>query len=426
MIPSVRGTHDIVPGDVGRWQTLEVVAREVCRRYGYQEIRTPILEREELFAKGTGESTDIVQKEMYTFTDKGGERVTMRPEATPSMVRAFVQHSLEQSMPAAKLYSLGPMFRYERPQKGRYRQFHQLDVEAFGIAAPSLDAEVIEMAAEFVRALRIEETELLVNSVGCPGCRPAFGEALVAALGDRISDLCADCQRRAKTNPLRIFDCKVADDQPIIDGLPHSEDFLCTECREHFDAVKRALEAYRLDFRVSHRLVRGLDYYTRTTFEIQREGIGSQNAVLGGGRYDNLVKTLGGPDRAGIGFAAGLERLVLAMPDDAAAMAVDAFVVAVGDEARLPAQVLARDLRHGGFSVLVDYDATSLRSQMKRADRADVSQVLIVGGDELDRGEVTVKDMQTGQQSAVARVDLVQRLRGASAAAQNDESGTQG
>ena len=426
MIPSVRGTHDIVPGDVGRWQTLEVVAREVCRRYGYQEIRTPILEREELFAKGTGESTDIVQKEMYTFTDKGGERVTMRPEATPSMVRAFVQHSLEQSMLAAKLYSLGPMFRYERPQKGRYRQFHQLDVEAFGIAAPSLDAEVIEMAAEFVRALRIEETELLVNSVGCPGCRPAFGEALVAALGDRISDLCADCQRRAKTNPLRIFDCKVADDQPIIDGLPHSEDFLCTECREHFDAVKRALEAYRLDFRVSHRLVRGLDYYTRTTFEIQREGIGSQNAVLGGGRYDNLVKTLGGPDRAGIGFAAGLERLVLAMPDDAAAMAVDAFVVAVGDEARLPAQVLARDLRHGGFSVLVDYDATSLRSQMKRADRADVSQVLIVGGDELDRGEVTVKDMQTGQQSAVARVDLVQRLRGASAAAQNDESGTQG
>ena len=272
MIPSVRGTHDIVPGDVGRWQTLEVVAREVCRRYGYQEIRTPILEREELFAKGTGESTDIVQKEMYTFTDKGGERVTMRPEATPSMVRAFVQHALEQSMPAAKLYSLGPMFRYERPQKGRYRQFHQLDVEAFGIAAPSLDAEVIEMAAEFVRALRIEETELLVNSVGCPGCRPAFGEALVAALGDRISDLCADCQRRAKTNPLRIFDCKVTDDQPIINGLPHSEDFLCTECREHFDAVKRALEAYRLDFRVSHRLVRGLDYYTRTTFEIRRGG----------------------------------------------------------------------------------------------------------------------------------------------------------
>ena len=426
MIPSVRGTQDIVPGEVGRWQTLEVVAREVCRRYGYQEIRTPILEREELFAKGTGESTDIVQKEMYTFTDKGGERVTMRPEATPSMVRAFVQHSLEQSMAAAKLYSLGPMFRYERPQKGRYRQFHQLDVEAFGIAAPSLDAEIIEMAAEFVRALQIEETDLLVNSVGCPICRPAFGEALVAALGDRISDLCADCQRRAETNPLRIFDCKVPDDQPVIDGLPHSEDYLCTECREHFEAVKRALEAYRLDFRVSHRLVRGLDYYTRTTFEILGKGIGSQNAVLGGGRYDNLVRTLGGPARAGIGFAAGLERLVLAMPEGTAIEPFDAFVVAVGDEARLPAQVLARDLRHDGFSVLVDYDAKSLRTQMKRADRADVSQVLIVGGDELERGEVTIKDMQTGQQSTVARVDLVQRLRGADATARNDESRTQG
>jgi len=412
MISSVRGTHDIVPGEVGRWQALEAVAREVCRRYGYQEIRTPVLEREELFAKGTGESTDIVQKEMYSFTDKGGERVTMRPEATPSMVRAFVQHSLEQSMATAKLYSLGPMFRYERPQKGRYRQFHQLDVEAFGIAAPSLDAEVIEMAAEFVRALGIERTELLVNSVGCPACRPAFGAALLAALGDQIAELCADCQRRAQTNPLRIFDCKIPKDQPIIDGLPHSVDYLCAECREHFDAVQQALEAYGIDFRVSHRLVRGLDYYTRTTFEILGQGLGSQNAVLGGGRYDNLVKALGGPDRAGIGFAAGLERLVLAMPESAGAAAkVKAFVVSVGEEARLPAQVLARDLRHDGFSVLVDYDGRSLRSQMKRADRADASYVLIVGGDELERGEVTVKDMTTGQQSTVARTALVQRLK---------------
>ena len=427
MIPSVRGTHDIVPGEVERWQTLEVVAREVCRRYGYQEIRTPVLEREELFAKGTGESTDIVQKEMYTFTDKGGERVTMRPEATPSMVRAFVQHSLEQSMATAKLYSLGPMFRYERPQKGRYRQFHQLDVEAFGIAAPSLDAEIIEMATEFVGALRIERTELLVNSVGCPACRPAFGAALIAALGDQVSELCADCQRRAQTNPLRIFDCKIPSDQPIIDGLPHSVDYLCAECREHFDAVQQGLEGYGIDFRVSHRLVRGLDYYTRTTFEILGQGIGSQNAVLGGGRYDNLVKALGGPDRAGIGFAAGLERLVLAMPESAGATArVNAFVVAVGDEARLPAQVLARDLRHDGFSVLVDYDGRSLRSQMKRADRADVAYVLIVGGDELERGEVTVKDMTTGEQSTVARTALVQRLKSVGDAAQDDEGLTRG
>lgn len=419
MIPSVRGTRDIVPGEVERWQRLEDVARGICRHYGYQEIRTPVLEREELFAKGTGESTDIVQKEMYTFTDKGGERVTMRPEATPSMVRAFVQHSLEQSMASAKLYSLGPMFRYERPQKGRYRQFHQLDVEAFGIMAPSLDAEVIEMAVAFVRAVGIGDAELLLNSVGCPDCRPAFSQALVAALGDRIPELCADCQRRAQTNPLRIFDCKVPADQSIIDALPHSEDYLCTDCREHFDAVKQMLQAFALDYRVSHRLVRGLDYYTRTTFEILAHGIGAQSAVLGGGRYDNLVKQLGGPDRPGIGFAAGLERLVLAMPAaEAEAGSVDAFVVAVGDDARIPTHVLARDLRHAGLSVLVDYEARSLRSQMKRADRARVAYVLIVGDDELQRDEVTVKDMATGGQSTVPRDAVADRLRAPAEAAE--------
>ena len=220
MIAAVRGTHDILPGEVERWQRLEGVARDVCRRYAYAEIRTPVIEREELFAKGTGETTDIVQKEMYTFTDKGGERVTLRPEATPSMVRAFVEHALEQAMPTPRLYSLGPMFRYERPQKGRYRQFHQLDVEAFGVAAPALDAETIEMAACFVRELGIADAELHLNSVGCPECRGGFSDALIAALSGRVSELCADCQRRATTNPLRIFDCKVPADQPIIDSPP--------------------------------------------------------------------------------------------------------------------------------------------------------------------------------------------------------------
>ena len=411
MIAAVRGTRDILPGEVERWQRLEQVARDVCRRYGYQEIRTPVLEREPLFAKGTGESTDIVQKEMYTFTDKGGERVTMRPEATPSMVRAFVEHALEQALPTPKLYSLGPMFRYERPQKGRYRQFHQLDVEAFGVTAPSLDSEVIEMAAEFVRSLGIRETELLVNSVGCPTCRPGFSQALLEALGDRVSDLCADCQRRAKTNPLRIFDCKVAADQPVIDGLPHSEDYLCEACRDHFDAVKRALDHYGLDYRVSHRLVRGLDYYTRTTFEILGRGIGAQNALLGGGRYDHLVKRLGGPDRAGIGFAAGLERLVLAMPaDEAPGTVLDAFVVAIGEDARTPAQVLARDLRHAGLSVLLDHGARSAKAQMKKADRTRASYVLLLGEDELARDEVTVKNMTTGEQHTVARTGVAAQL----------------
>ena len=411
MIHAIRGTHDILPGEVERWQRLEQVARGVCERYGYREIRTPIIEREELFAKGTGESTDIVQKEMYTFTDKGGEQVTLRPEATPSTVRAFVEHSLERLLPTVKLYTLGPMFRYERPQKGRYRQFHQLNVEAFGIKAPWLDAEIIEMAAAFVAQLGITGVELAINSVGCPECRPAFSQALLDALGGRLPQLCADCQRRVTTNPLRIFDCKVAADQPIIDTLPHSVDYVCLACRDHFEATKRGLAAYGLSYRVSHRLVRGLDYYTRTTFEILGQNLGAQNALLGGGRYDGLVKQLGGPDRAGIGFAAGLERLVLAMPADAASTTMPhAFIVTIGDEAREPAQLLARDLRQAGLTTLVDYEALSPRSQMKRADRTGARHVLIVGGDELARGEVSIKNMATGEQRTVARAEIVGRL----------------
>ena len=402
-----------MPGEVERWQRLEHVTRDLCRRYGYHEIRTPIIEREELFAKGTGESTDIVQKEMYAFEDKGGERVTLRPEATPSMVRAFVEHALEQHLATVKVFCLGPMFRYERPQKGRYRQFHQLNVEVFGITDPTLDAEVIEMATALVRDLEIDAVDVVINSVGCPECRPAFSQALLDALGDRLPELCGACQRRAKTNPLRIYDCKVPADQPIIDALPRSIDYLCDACREHFDATRAQLTALGLDYRVSHRLVRGLDYYTRTTFEVLGEQLGAQNALLGGGRYDGLVRQLGGPDRAGIGFAAGLERLLLAMPDGPGAPEPDAFIVALGEEARRPAHLLARDLRHGGVSTLVDYDARSLRAQMKRADRTGARRVVILGGDELARDEVTIKDMRSGEQVRVARSEVVRRLAAA-------------
>ena len=412
MIPAIRGTHDILPGEIERWQHAEQVIREVCARYGYREIRTPVIEREELFAKGTGETTDIVQKEMYAFEDKGGERVTLRPEATPSMVRAYVEHALEQALPTVKLFSFGPMFRYERPQKGRYRQFHQLDVEVFGVSDATLDAEVIEMAAALVRALGIGEAELVVNSVGCRECRPGFGRALLEALGERTSELCGDCRRRSETNPLRIFDCKVPACQPIVDALPHSTDYLCDGCREHFAAVMTQLEALELDCRVSHRLVRGLDYYARTTFEVLGSTLGAQNALLGGGRYDGLVRQLGGPDRAGIGFAAGMERLVLAMPEGPGASAPDAFVVALGEAARPAAHVLARDLRHAGVATLVDYDARSLRAQMKRANRSGARRVLILGDDEIARGEVTVKDMASGEQVAVARSEVAQRVSG--------------
>jgi histidyl-tRNA synthetase len=410
MIPGVRGTRDIVPGDVERWQHVEAVARDVCGRYGYRELRTPIIEREELFAKGTGESTDIVQKEMYAFTDKGGERVTLRPEATPGMVRAYVEHALEQALAVPKLFTIGPMFRYERPQKGRYRQFHQLNVEVFGVADAALDAEVIEMACTFVETLAIQGTELVINSVGCPACRPAFSEALLNGLGEDLPKLCGDCQRRAATNPLRIFDCKVAADQSVIDQLPHSVDFLCDACREHFEAVQRYLRAYEQPFRVSHRLVRGLDYYTRTTFEILASQLGAQNALLGGGRYDGLVKQLGGADRPGIGFAAGLERLVLALPGTDDEVAPDVFVAALGAAAREAAFVLARALRAGGLQTLVDYEPRSAKAQLKRANRARARYAVIVGDDELARGEVTVKTMATGEQHSVARDGVVAAL----------------
>jgi histidyl-tRNA synthetase len=414
MIPAVRGTKDILPGESERWAFVEATARRLFEQYGYFEIRTPIIEREELFAKGTGETTDIVQKEMYSFTDKGGERVTLRPEATPGLVRAFVEHALEQAMAVPKIYTLGPMFRYERPQKGRYRQFHQLDVEVFGVQDPSIDAEVIDLAWALVRALGIGEVELAINSVGCAECRPAFTKALVEALGQDVEKLCADCRRRAETNPLRIFDCKVPGDQPIIDRLPHTIDYLCDACRAHFAAVRAALDVYGIPYAVSHRLVRGLDYYTRTTFEVLAGGLGAQNALLGGGRYDGLVKQLGGPDRVGIGFAAGLERLVLALPATVpiAPAAPEAFVAALGDAARPAALALLRDLRRAGLNAQIDYEGRTLKSQMKRADRLGAALVLILGEDELARGEVTVKRMATSAQESVPRervVELVAR-----------------
>ena len=412
MIPAIRGTHDILPGEVEKWQHVERVARSLCDRYGYVEIRTPVIEREELFAKGTGETTDIVQKEMYSFTDKGGDRITLRPEATPSMVRAFVEHSLEHEMPSAKLYSMGPMFRYERPQKGRYRQFHQLDVEVFGMHDPAVDAEVIDLAWSLINDLGIPQAELVVNSVGCSECRPKFQAALLAALGDDLPKLCHDCQRRAATNPLRIYDCKVPADQPIIDRLPHSVDYLCEACATHFAAVRAHLDGWGIPWRLSHRLVRGLDYYTRTTFEILGQTLGAQNALLGGGRYDGLVKSLGGPDRTGIGFAAGLERLVLALPEaTAVAPTPRAFVGSIGDEARGEALRLLRELRRAGLAASMEFEGRSLKAQMKRADRLGAQVALIVGTDELARGEVTLRDMRNSEQRAVPRAGAVEAAR---------------
>jgi histidyl-tRNA synthetase len=422
MIHALRGTRDILPGEVERWQHVERVARALCERYGYVEVRTPIIEREELFVKGTGAATDIVHKEMYSFTDKGGDRITLRPEATPSMVRAYVEHTLEQTLAAAKIYAMGPMFRFERPQKGRFRQFHQLDVEVFGLNDPAIDAEVIDVAWTLIEDLQIRHADLVINSVGCAECRPKFLKALLDALGDDVSRLCADCQRRATINPLRIYDCKVPADQPIIDRLPHAIDYLCEPCATHFTAVQRHLDAWTIPWRISHRLVRGLDYYTRTTFEILGatavsdpgvgETLGAQNALLGGGRYDGLVKDLGGPDRPGIGFAAGLERLVMALPHEALAVVrPSAMVVAMGEDARADGLRLLRELRRAGCTAHMDLESRSLRAQMKRADRVQAQVTLIIGSDELAKGEVTLRNMATGDQLAVARSAVVALVR---------------
>ncbi|HEX7484748.1 MAG TPA: histidine--tRNA ligase [Vicinamibacterales bacterium] len=413
MIAAIRGTQDILPGTIDRWRFVEATACRVFEQYGYAEIRTPIIEREELFAKGTGETTDIVQKEMYAFTDKDGERITLRPEATPSLVRAFVEHSLEQEMAVPKIYTIGPMFRRERPQKGRYRQFHQLDVEVFGVKDPSVDGEVIDLAWTLIRELGITGVELALNSVGCPACRPAFAAALVAALGTDVQKLCGDCQRRAVTNPLRIFDCKVPADQPIIDRLPHTIDFLCEECRSHFEAVKRYLDLFGIPYVLSHRLVRGLDYYTRTTFEVLSGQIGAQNAVLGGGRYDGLVEQLGGPDRVGIGFAAGIERLVLALPETLTLpeKGPDVFIAALGEPAREASVALLRDLRRAGVNAQIEYEGRSLKSQMKRADRLKAPLVFILGQDELARGEVTVRRMVASSQESIPRSGAVEFVK---------------
>jgi histidyl-tRNA synthetase len=304
------------------------------------------------------------------------------------------------------------MFRYERPQKGRYRQFHQLDVEVFGMADPAVDAEVIDLAWSLVTELGIARTELVINSVGCAECRPRFHQALLAALGDDLPKLCQDCQRRAATNPLRIYDCKVPADQPIIDRLPHAVDYLCDACAAHFAGVRAHLDDWGIPSRLSHRLVRGLDYYTRTTFEVLGLALGAQNALLGGGRYDGLVRSLGGPDRTGIGFAAGLERLVLALPEGSTGDIVPrAFVAAVGDEARREALRLLRELRRAGIAAHMELEGRSIKSQMKRADRLDVRATLILGADELAKGEVTLRDMRGSEQRSVPRADAIAAAR---------------
>jgi histidyl-tRNA synthetase len=406
-IQAVKGTHDILPDEVSRWQRVEEAARTLFDRYGYREVRPPVFEQTELFARGIGQETDIVAKEMYTFEDRDGGSLTLRPEATAGIVRAVIEHNLWNTDPALKVYALGPMFRRERPQKGRYRQFHQVDVEAFGMERPSIDVEVIEVALEYLRRCGLSDFDLVLNSVGDASCRPAYVEVLRTALRAQAARLCADCQRRTETNPLRVLDCKVPEDQPVIDALPRISDHLCAPCRDHFAEVRRELDLLGIPHRLSHRLVRGLDYYVRTTFEVLSSGLGAQNSVLGGGRYDGLVAQLGGPELSGIGWALGMERLVMLLPERPDPRRCEVFLASLGDAGLDVALRAQHALRGAGVRVLMDHEGRGLKSQMKKADRLGARYVAILGEAELATGAWTVRDMGGSSQESVPDARLV-------------------
>ena len=411
-IQAVKGTRDILPDEISAWHRIEAAARELFPRYGYREIRTPVFEETELFARGIGTETDIVSKEMYTFEDQGGSSLTLRPEATAGIVRAVIEHNLAADDPAPKVWAMGPMFRRERPQKGRFRQFHQVDVEAFGMSRPSIDAEIIEVALAYLEACGLQDSELVLNSTGDAKCRPAYVETLRAALRKEAGRLCADCQRRTETNPLRVLDCKVPEDQPIIDALPKIGDHLCDDCRDHFAEVRRELDLLGIRYRLDHRLVRGLDYYTRTTFEVTSRALGAQNSVLGGGRYDGLVKELGGPDLTGIGFALGMERLVMLLPQPVAEGRCEVFLAPLVPDALDPALLLQRDLRRAGLRVLIDNEGRGLKSQMKKADKLGARFVAIRGEDERAKDVWMVRDMGGSSQEEVKAGEVAGHLKG--------------
>lgn len=410
-----RGTQDLLPEETPRWQWLEARFRDFCALYNYHEIRTPIFETTELFARGVGEDTDIVAKQMYSFVSKGGDALTLRPEGTAGVVRAVIQHHMVAQGGVQKLYYIGPTFRYERPQKGRYRQFHQIGVEAFGSPGPEIDAEMLAFASEFLKAIGIQNATLELNSVGCPECRPLYRDALQTALAGSRSELCADCERRYDVSPLRILDCKVERCREIAKDVPVILDVLCDECKEHLRGVERGLQALGVSYVVNPHIVRGLDYYTRTAFEFIAGGLGAQNTVLAGGRYDGLVAELGGPATPAIGFAAGMERLLLSLGEEAPIPSPQGpvFVAAIGEAARERGFALTHELRQASVPAVYDYAGRSLKAQMKEANRQGARFVLILGDTELATGEAQLRDMQDGSQQGVALDTLAPTLRNA-------------
>jgi histidyl-tRNA synthetase len=412
ILNNLPGTRDLLPDEIARWQSVEERARRIFEQYGFLEIRTPIIEPTELFARGIGGDTDIVGKEMYTFRDQSDRSVTLRPEATASAVRAYLQNTMYRGGGLTKLYYLGPMFRHEKKQKGRWRQFYQIGAESLGSDHPAVDAEMIEMALWLLASLRVK-ARLLINSVGCAACRPGYIERLRNEVQHYLPQLCDDCRRRATTNTLRIFDCKVESCQSFIGRLPAITDHLCANCSEHFSALRKYLEDAGISYEILPRLVRGLDYYVRTAFEIVSGELGSQNALAGGGRYDGLSEVLGGPPVPAIGFAMGVDRLVMILPDEQSAerqWRPKLFLVYLGDAAFRKALDVVRYLRHQGHTCSLDFSQGSLKSQMRLANKLKAEHVLILGENELARERYTIKNMEDSRQWEVTLSELADYL----------------
>ncbi len=424
MIKAIRGTRDLLPPDTDLWNFVDTKVREVFRNYNFKEIRTPVFESTELFARGVGEETDIVSKEMFTWEDKARaqsektQSLTLRPENTAGVVRAYIEHDLGRPGLLQKLYYIGPQFRRERPQKGRYRQFFQIGAEVIGPTSagsesPLRDAEVIEMLTTLLDAAGLNGTTLFLNSVGCPKCRPAYNEALKAALAKVKDKLCADCQRRAETNPLRVLDCKVPEDQPIIEKLPKISEYLDPECKAHFTEVRAILDTMQIEYTINERMVRGLDYYQRTTFEFTHGDLGAQSAVLGGGRYDGLSEQLGGPHAPGIGFAIGEDRLVLALQAQQQAVVpqLAAYIIPLGTGMNRPALKIARELRRAGVTVDTGEESFRIKKSFETAEKLGACYAIIVGENEVKENRYTVKNLRTGEQASATQSELLDELR---------------
>jgi histidyl-tRNA synthetase len=411
---TIRGFRDILPEQIRLWQKVENLAFELFNAFGYREIRIPVLEKTHLFARSIGEATDIVEKEMYTFEDRNGDKLTLRPEATASICRAYIQHKMYAAEPVQKFYMTGPMFRRERPQKGRYRQFYQIDAEVFGIESAYVDCELVYLQHELFKRLGLTGLTAHINSLGCPDCRPGYTRALLEFLGEKKQALCDICQRRISKNPLRILDCKVQGCREALTGAPATVEHLCPACDDHFNTVKTTLTKQGVAFFIDKSLVRGLDYYTRTAWEIQTTSLGAQSAVAGGGRYDGLVKELGGPDTPAIGFAIGFDRLVEIMaqldpvPPEPG---LDLFIISLGDTAMETAYHLSCRLNRAGIRTGTDFRGKSLKSLMKRADKLNARYVLITGQAELADGALILRNMATQEQTAIPMDRLEPELK---------------